>query len=264
MVTTDGHACWVCGKETESRCSSCSAHGFHIYFCLMDHEKLIWKHHKRVCGENSNPFTDPCFSDEELALFLEAKDTETTVHRGQRLHTLREWFIGGSLIPDEQLINIALQTIAWAPREERLAILQHARSMLLYLLPRLVKPPPISFFLDPFFHLSMFASILRTSYNFLGKPTTEFSHRVVVYFSLLQHVVVPDVAPSTFHPQFVEYMLEQMVKALTQDKVFPTTQQQQQFQEELRVVIPSGTSIEYDCRFDGQGRLAEVRVSCSL
>ncbi|GAA5855194.1 hypothetical protein JCM8547_008978 [Rhodosporidiobolus lusitaniae] len=68
MATTADQACWVCGKETESRCLPCSERGFDIFFCSRDHQKLIWKHHKPVCGEKSNPFSPPTFNHEEIEL----------------------------------------------------------------------------------------------------------------------------------------------------------------------------------------------------
>ncbi|GAA5855184.1 hypothetical protein JCM8547_008974 [Rhodosporidiobolus lusitaniae] len=50
----------------------------------MEHQKLIWKHHKRVCGEKTNPFFFPLFDDEEIQLAkskanLEAKDPSGTI-----------------------------------------------------------------------------------------------------------------------------------------------------------------------------------------
>ncbi|GAA5855240.1 hypothetical protein JCM8547_008999 [Rhodosporidiobolus lusitaniae] len=48
MATTDNHACW------------------------------IWKQHKRVCGENSNPFLYPQLAGDELELLHEAASMELT------------------------------------------------------------------------------------------------------------------------------------------------------------------------------------------
>ncbi|GAA5830849.1 hypothetical protein JCM5353_000589 [Sporobolomyces roseus] len=57
--------CVVCGKETATRCSACSAAGLDwMFFCSIEHQKLIWFLHKRVCG--TNPFRWPEFSKKEI------------------------------------------------------------------------------------------------------------------------------------------------------------------------------------------------------
>ncbi|GAA5849696.1 hypothetical protein JCM8547_000537 [Rhodosporidiobolus lusitaniae] len=62
----DDHACWVCGKKTESRCLPCSEREFDFFFCSREHQKLVWKHHKRVCGDGF--FRNPLLSPEEAKL----------------------------------------------------------------------------------------------------------------------------------------------------------------------------------------------------
>ncbi|GAA5979644.1 hypothetical protein JCM5350_003791 [Sporobolomyces pararoseus] len=57
--------CVVCGKNTISKCSSCLAAGLDwMYFCSVDHQKLIWKTHKQVCGKKN--FEWPPLSQEEV------------------------------------------------------------------------------------------------------------------------------------------------------------------------------------------------------
>ncbi|GAA5849808.1 hypothetical protein JCM8547_000569 [Rhodosporidiobolus lusitaniae] len=45
--------CWVCGKETEHRCSSCAKEEMDVFLCSREHQKLVWPWHKRLCGEPS-------------------------------------------------------------------------------------------------------------------------------------------------------------------------------------------------------------------
>ncbi|GAA5856474.1 hypothetical protein JCM5353_006281 [Sporobolomyces roseus] len=62
--------CVVCGTKTATRCGPCASHGTDwMYFCGTEHQKLIWKVHKRVCGNNSSPFKCPDLSEKEIQHF---------------------------------------------------------------------------------------------------------------------------------------------------------------------------------------------------
>ncbi|GAA5950636.1 hypothetical protein JCM3765_000558 [Sporobolomyces pararoseus] len=64
--------CVVCGKESVKGCSSCKAVGLNwMYFCSVEHQKLIWKSHKFVCGKN--PFEFPPLSAKEVEQIWEAR-----------------------------------------------------------------------------------------------------------------------------------------------------------------------------------------------
>ncbi|GAA5965878.1 hypothetical protein JCM3765_006474 [Sporobolomyces pararoseus] len=61
--------CVVCGKASVKGCSSCKAVGLNwMYFCSVEHQKLIWKVHKRVCGKN--PFKFPLLNADEAKELL--------------------------------------------------------------------------------------------------------------------------------------------------------------------------------------------------
>ncbi|BGP39592.1 hypothetical protein JCM10449v2_003543 [Rhodotorula kratochvilovae] len=60
--------CVVCGTATSSYCSACRQAGTLLAFCSKEHQKLVWKHHKLVCGPASNPFKWPQPSAQELAV----------------------------------------------------------------------------------------------------------------------------------------------------------------------------------------------------
>ncbi|GAA6014624.1 hypothetical protein JCM11491_000174 [Sporobolomyces phaffii] len=67
--------CVVCGKACRQGCSTCSRAGLDwMYFCSVDHQKLIWPVHKRVCG--ANPFRWPTLTDEEAAEILTLRDED--------------------------------------------------------------------------------------------------------------------------------------------------------------------------------------------
>ncbi|GAA5847791.1 hypothetical protein JCM5353_000848 [Sporobolomyces roseus] len=66
-TSTSPGKCVVCGKETWMRCSACSTAGLDwMCFCSIEHQKLIWFMHRRVCGERSNPFRFPGLNTEEI------------------------------------------------------------------------------------------------------------------------------------------------------------------------------------------------------
>ncbi|GAA5846152.1 hypothetical protein JCM9279_005838 [Rhodotorula babjevae] len=75
--------CLVCGIKTENRCSSCAKAGIDLFFCSPDHQKLVWKAHRRVCGPGkANLFAWPLLSqleaDEIIAHMHEPSDHITT------------------------------------------------------------------------------------------------------------------------------------------------------------------------------------------
>ncbi|GAA5964805.1 hypothetical protein JCM3765_002563 [Sporobolomyces pararoseus] len=66
-LKTKGGQCVVCGKETYLRCEACSRFGIDwMFFCSVEHQRLIWKVHRFVCGPRSNPFTFPGFTETEI------------------------------------------------------------------------------------------------------------------------------------------------------------------------------------------------------
>ncbi|BGP15771.1 hypothetical protein JCM10213_007933 [Rhodosporidiobolus nylandii] len=67
MASSDLVPCFVCGKETRTRCPSCSAAGLDTYFCSREHQVLAWPAHSKVCGPRSIPFSWPPVGEKELA-----------------------------------------------------------------------------------------------------------------------------------------------------------------------------------------------------
>ncbi|GAA6062904.1 hypothetical protein JCM10212_004353 [Sporobolomyces blumeae] len=64
--------CVVCGEVTSKRCSACAAHGTDwMFFCSEEHQKLVWRTHRRVCGADSNPFQWPFFTKKEHDEWIE-------------------------------------------------------------------------------------------------------------------------------------------------------------------------------------------------
>ncbi|GAA6014035.1 hypothetical protein JCM10207_000214 [Rhodosporidiobolus poonsookiae] len=53
MPPIETRRCCVCAIETENRCAACSAVGTDLFFCSKEHQKLVWKVHKRFCGKAS-------------------------------------------------------------------------------------------------------------------------------------------------------------------------------------------------------------------
>ncbi|GAA5981127.1 hypothetical protein JCM5350_007166 [Sporobolomyces pararoseus] len=66
--------CVVCGTPTSKCCSSCKKSGLDwMFFCSVEHQKLIWKVHKSVCGKN--PFELPPLSDQEADQALNLRNS---------------------------------------------------------------------------------------------------------------------------------------------------------------------------------------------
>ncbi|GAA5964406.1 hypothetical protein JCM3765_006406 [Sporobolomyces pararoseus] len=75
-TATEGE-CVVCGKICSTRCSSCSKHGLEwMYFCSVEHQRLIWFAHKKTCGENANPFQWPLLDENGREECRKLKDEE--------------------------------------------------------------------------------------------------------------------------------------------------------------------------------------------
>ncbi|BGO99356.1 MYND-type domain-containing protein [Rhodotorula toruloides] len=69
MSTQEPSKCCVCGEATTKRCQACAKSGIDLFFCSPEHQKLVWKYHKQVCGPNAHPFRYPPLSPEEVKLF---------------------------------------------------------------------------------------------------------------------------------------------------------------------------------------------------
>ncbi|BGP39583.1 hypothetical protein JCM10449v2_003534 [Rhodotorula kratochvilovae] len=73
--TVTPQPCEIRGKETTQRCSACAITGVDLFFCSTEHQKLVWRAHKRNCGPGkANPFFIPPLTDEELASVQERAD----------------------------------------------------------------------------------------------------------------------------------------------------------------------------------------------
>ncbi|GAA6051754.1 hypothetical protein NBRC10513_001919 [Rhodotorula toruloides] len=76
--------CCVCGTATTKRCQPCSTNGISLFFCTPEHQKLVWKHHKQVCGPKAHPLLYPFLSqtevDEIIAHAAILRDPSTPLH----------------------------------------------------------------------------------------------------------------------------------------------------------------------------------------
>ncbi|GAA5914388.1 hypothetical protein JCM8208_002832 [Rhodotorula glutinis] len=80
MSTQWDKTCLVCCAKTENRCSSCAKAGIDLFFCSPDHQKLVWKAHRRVCGPGkANPFTWPLLSQLEADEIIEHMHESTGI-----------------------------------------------------------------------------------------------------------------------------------------------------------------------------------------
>ncbi|GAA5976887.1 hypothetical protein JCM5350_007279 [Sporobolomyces pararoseus] len=81
-LTSPGN-CVVCGKSTMLRCTDCAKYGIgYMFFCGIEHKKLVYSVHRRVCGIRSNPLQWPGLSIEEYHHSEEVK--RNVEERGQK------------------------------------------------------------------------------------------------------------------------------------------------------------------------------------
>ncbi|BGO91271.1 hypothetical protein NBRC10512_008237 [Rhodotorula toruloides] len=99
MSTEEPSKCCVCGEPTTKRCQACAQSGVDLFFCSPEHQKLVWKHHKEVCGPNAHPFRYPPLSQDEVGELLALEDAPVTEqHRSEILASCPTVTDGASLI----------------------------------------------------------------------------------------------------------------------------------------------------------------------
>ncbi|BGP39594.1 hypothetical protein JCM10449v2_003545 [Rhodotorula kratochvilovae] len=109
MTTPEVHCCLVCGENTKNRCSSCAKAGIDLFFCSEEHQKLVWKTHREVCGPAAVDCVAPPLSAEERDRVRTVFDDIGALVAGVSfgVHS-----IGGMRdIPGDALLEILLSTV---------------------------------------------------------------------------------------------------------------------------------------------------------
>ncbi|BGP15760.1 hypothetical protein JCM10213_007944 [Rhodosporidiobolus nylandii] len=68
--------CCVCGKVASQRCQPCGQAGWESLYCTREHQKLVWKAHKIVCGKHANAFQWPALTRAEELFILEHRKVD--------------------------------------------------------------------------------------------------------------------------------------------------------------------------------------------
>ncbi|GAA5853615.1 hypothetical protein JCM9279_005075 [Rhodotorula babjevae] len=77
MSATQPQPCVICGTPTKNRCSSCAKAGVDLFFCTREHQQLVWKVHRTVCGPGkANPLFPPPLLEDELPAILDTLHLE--------------------------------------------------------------------------------------------------------------------------------------------------------------------------------------------
>ncbi|KAL7341516.1 hypothetical protein BJY59DRAFT_725039 [Rhodotorula toruloides] len=92
MSTEEPSKCCVCGVPTTKRCQACAKSGIDLFFCSPEHQKLVWKHHKEVCGPNAHPFRFPPLSQDEVDELLALENQPVTPDDAEDVSVLIERF----------------------------------------------------------------------------------------------------------------------------------------------------------------------------
>ncbi|GAA5855337.1 hypothetical protein JCM8547_009040 [Rhodosporidiobolus lusitaniae] len=227
MATTDDRAFWVCGQETYERCSGCGAHGQDVLFCSREHQRLGWKHHKRICGENSSPFFFPPCDEAELELLSRAVATNVPSRWGTKWETLPQSFETLLEVPKEdfdKVVPAALSSPSKTGRVVDVNLQSITRHVMLYtLFPGEKDWPEIFRQLNPFFGVAFFENLVFSLFPFLPdnlRISSQARHRALVLFSLVKSAVTEE-PPRAFDKAFHNYSLSRFVNELTRNKPFP-------------------------------------------
>ncbi|GAA5986632.1 hypothetical protein JCM5350_008325 [Sporobolomyces pararoseus] len=98
--------CVVCGKESTTACSVCKRAGLDwMLFCSKEHQKLIWKVHKRFCGQN--PFEWPILNQQEVEDAWERRNLPLFPYKSTTwIEALHGQHDGTPLTVDEGEVNL--------------------------------------------------------------------------------------------------------------------------------------------------------------
>ncbi|BGP31709.1 hypothetical protein JCM10296v2_003483 [Rhodotorula toruloides] len=92
MSAEDPSKCCFCREPTSKRCQACAKSGIDFFFCSPEHQKLVWKHHKEVCGPNAPPFRYPPFSQDEVDELLALEHQPVTHYDTEDVSVLIDRF----------------------------------------------------------------------------------------------------------------------------------------------------------------------------
>ncbi|GAA5849772.1 hypothetical protein JCM8547_000558 [Rhodosporidiobolus lusitaniae] len=204
------------------------------YFDIPDPVKeacWVWKHHKRVCGENSNPFIFPSFDDDDMAVFQ--RYATMAIPEGICLEELclpRACEVVMS-VPERDYLKVAPSLFQHPPQTGPMAaeeILWSARYIIL-MVSSLKETLWTNVFkkFDPFFLLARIEFDIYTSHPTLMEEsekhrfTSTGRHRALVVLSLIKHAV-SDERPPAFDLKQVQYALAQLIREIARKKPFPS------------------------------------------
>ncbi|BGP41232.1 hypothetical protein JCM10449v2_005207 [Rhodotorula kratochvilovae] len=195
--------CSVCDSHNSRRCGSCAAAGFDIFFCSPEHQKLVWKTHREVCGARSSPFMPPGLSPEE-----DAKLRKTAFNEG--------WYV---TLTDENDV-LAARTV-WATMYGAAGLrlpagqASHPPPRLRLAVPPLPLPDKLRApNLTPFHSTAAVLHPIRAFPGFDPAEQNRFLHTLLVLFTLLMLEARPDGPPEGYDPAFVEVALRNVFEAI--------------------------------------------------
>ncbi|GAA5849812.1 hypothetical protein JCM8547_000570 [Rhodosporidiobolus lusitaniae] len=194
MSTRTGICC-VCGVPASTRCPTCGGAGLDLFFCSTEHQKLVWKSHKRVCGHPS--FPHPLLTEEESQLALSARNDKVATPMSAATELSLSNVVRDIIpMPDEQ-VPILIQTVTagiTAPPPP-LPLRNLALASIRSLLPRLRLahlPSPLAASqnrpFDSLAHVMLRRSIQRAGPPVLVEPEWlgEFQHLLLIALVLFE------------------------------------------------------------------------------
>ncbi|BGP41231.1 hypothetical protein JCM10449v2_005206 [Rhodotorula kratochvilovae] len=197
--------CVICDASTATRCSSCAAHGFDLFFCSKEHQKLVWKTHRDVCGVKSNPFMPPDVPHEEHTTLQKAKphfdEALCLDDKEHRLAARGAWneMFGAGAKPPRVKQAVLLQAYA------HLDSIDHSTDR------------PVSPSLTPFHRTaSMYTAICRLHPGIPATPHHDaLLHELLILFTLVRLEMRPEGPPAPYKATFLVNAIKGVFNALS-------------------------------------------------
>ncbi|BGP49409.1 hypothetical protein JCM10450v2_005299 [Rhodotorula kratochvilovae] len=215
--------CAICDAATANRCSSCAAHGFDLFFCSKEHQKLVWKTHRDVCGAKSNPFMPPHLPHEEHTTLQKAKphfDEALCLNDKEPRSAARaawnEMFVAGAKpVMFTALFAITVTPTAFSDPRVKQAVLLQAYAHL----DRIDHSTdrPVSPTLTPFHRTaSMYTAICRLHPGIPATPHRNvLLHVFLILFTLLRLETRPEGPPAAYKAPFLVNAIKSVINVLS-------------------------------------------------
>ncbi|GAA6055863.1 hypothetical protein JCM3770_001526 [Rhodotorula araucariae] len=232
-MTSDpcGGRCAVCDSPSSQRCGPCATAGFDLFFCSPEHQKLVWKTHRQVCGTASSPFLPPDPSAEEDEMLRAVKPTAKTFpslrHRDDKKAATVLWNLQyveqgtPTKIEAAKLERVVLfgafgfpGTTQCQPRLKQAVLLQ-AYAKLYQLVPASARLHTAA--LGPMHHTAALYTAMRLIHPDFTDPEANYRllHALLILFTLVFFETRPEGPPGEYDQDYLLTAVRSVVSILS-------------------------------------------------